>query len=61
MQANNLLQEVANTPARGGIDYELMGATMAAAVAAQPAPVVVYEEMRDFEQKVATYNELASI
>ena len=61
MQANNLLQEIANNPARGGIDYELMGATMAAAVAAQPAPVVVYEEMRDFEQKVATYNELASI
>lgn len=61
MQANNLLQEIANNPARGGIDYELMGATMAAAVAAQPAPVMVYEEMRDFEQKVATYNELASI
>lgn len=61
MQANNLLQEIANNPARGGIDYELMGATMAAAVAEQPAPVVVYEEMRDFEKKVATYNELASI
>lgn len=61
MQANNLLQEIANNPVRGGIDYELMGATMAAAVAAQPAPVMVYEEMRDFEQKVATYNELASI
>lgn len=60
-QANNLLQEIANNPARGGIDYELLGATMAAAVSAQPAPVVVYEEMRDFEKKVATYNELASI
>lgn len=61
MQANNLLQEIANNPARGGIDYEMFGAVTAAAVAALPAPVMVYEEMRDFEQKVATYDELASI
>lgn len=60
-QANNILQEVANNPARGGIDYELLGETMAAAVAAQPAPVVVYTELQDFGQKVATFNEIAKI
>lgn len=60
-QANNILQEVANNPARGGIDYELLGETMAAAVAAQPAPVVVYTELQEFGQKVATFNEIAKI
>ena len=60
-QANNILQEVANNPARGGIDYELLGETMAAAVAAQPAPVVVYTELQEFGQKVSTFNEIAKI
>ena len=60
-QANNILQEVANNPARGGIDYERLAATMAEAVAAQPAPVVVYKEMQEFGDKVATYDELAKI
>lgn len=60
-QANNILQEIANNPARGGFDYEAFGAVVAAAVAAQPAPVLVYEEMRDFEKKVATYDEMANI
>ena len=60
-QANNILQEVANNPARGGIDYELLGETMAAAVAAQPAPVVVYTELQEFGQKVSTFNEFAKI
>ena len=60
-QANALLQEIANNPARGGIDYEQMGAVMAAAVAAQPAPVVVYKELQDFGDRVTTYDEIASI
>ena len=60
-QANNILQEVANNPARGGIDYELLGETLAAAVAAQPAPVVVYTELQEFGQKVSTFNEIAKI
>lgn len=52
------LFEIANTPAVvGGIDYE----ALAAAMAAQPAPVVVYKELRDFENKVVTYNEIASV
>lgn len=60
-QANNLLQEIANNPSRGGIDYEALGATMAAAVAAQPAPVMVLKELADAQDKVSTYNEIASI
>lgn len=60
-QANNLLQEIANNPARGGFDIEAYAQATAAAVAAQPAPVVVYSEMQEFGQKVATYNEIASI
>lgn len=52
------LFEIANTPAAvGGIDYE----ALAAAMAAQPAPVVVYKELRDFENRVVTYNEIASV
>ena len=60
-QANNLLQEIANNPARGGFDYGQMTEAMVAAVAAQPAPVMVYQELRDFEQKVSTFDELAKI
>lgn len=60
-QANNLLQEIANNPARGGFDYSAMAEAMAVAVAAQPAPVMSYQEFTDFQQKVATYNELAKI
>lgn len=40
-----------------GIDYELM----AAANAALPAPVVVYKELEQFGDRIATYNEIASI
>lgn len=36
-------------------------AALASAIAAMPAPVVVYKELRDFDDKVATYNEIASI
>ncbi len=59
-QANNILHEIANNPLRGGASEE-MAAAMVAAVASQPAPVVVYQELRDFEQKVSTYNEIARI
>lgn len=40
-----------------GINYEML----AAAVAAQPAPVLALKELRDFEDKVTTYNEIASV
>lgn len=60
-QANNILQEIANNPLRMGWDMEAFGQTVAAAVAAQPAPVVVYSELQQFGQKVTTYDEIASI
>lgn len=56
-QASNLLYQMANSPIGSGFDYE----AMAAAMSAQPAPVVVYKELRDFESKVVTYNEIAKI
>ena len=40
-----------------GINYEMM----AAAMAAQPAPVVVYKELQEFGDKVSTFDEIASI
>lgn len=40
-----------------GMNYEML----AAAMSAQPAPVVVLKELRDANDKVATYNEIASI
>lgn len=40
-----------------GVNYELM----AAAMASTPAPVVVYKELQDFGDKVATFDEIASI
>jgi hypothetical protein len=60
-QANNLLQEIANNPARGGIDYGAMAEAMVAAVSAMPAPVMDYQEFKTFEQDVATYQEIAKI
>lgn len=59
-QANNLLQEIANNPARGGVSEE-MTAAFAAAVASLPAPVMVYKEFNDFKDNVAVYDELARI
>lgn len=58
-QANNLLQEIANNPVRGG--YEQMAGALADAVAALPAPVMVLKELQDFEQEVSTFNEIASV
>lgn len=52
------LFEIANTPAAiGGIDYE----ALAAAMAAQPAPVMDYTEFRQFGQKVSTYKEITRV
>lgn len=52
------LFEIANTPAAvGGIDYE----ALAAAMAAQPAPVMDYTEFKQFGQKVSTYKEITRI
>lgn len=56
-QASNVLYQMANSPTGFGFDYE----AMAAAMSAQPAPVVVYKELRDFESKVVTYNEIARV
>ena len=36
-------------------------AAMAAAVAALPAPVMVYREFNEFQNNVATFNEIASV
>lgn len=40
-----------------GINYEML----AAAVAAQPAPIMVLKELREEQDKVATFNEIASV
>lgn len=56
-QASNVLYQMANSPTGLGFDYE----AMAAAMSAQPAPVVVYKELRDFESKIVTYNEIARV
>ena len=60
-QANNLLQEIANNPARGGFDYGQMTEAMVAAVAAQPAQVLVLKELRDAQDKVINYDEITII
>lgn len=60
-QANAILQEIANNPARGGVDYGAMADALAAAVAAQPAPVVVYSELQEFGQKITNYQEIARV
>ena len=59
-QANNLLQEIANNPLRGGVSEE-MTAAFAKAVASLPAPVTVFTELRQFGEKVNTFNEIAKV
>ena len=59
-QANNILQEIANNPLRGGA-LEEMTAAFAKAAALLPAPVTVFSELREFGKKVTTFDELASI
>lgn len=56
-QASTVLYQMANSPVGVGFDYE----AMAAAMSAQPAPVVVYKELKEFEDKIATYNEITRI
>lgn len=59
-QANNLLQEIANNPLRGGVSEELTAA-LTAAFSALPAPVMGFKEFNDFKDNVAVYDELASV
>ena len=59
-QANNLLQEIANNPLRGGVSEE-MTAAFANAVATLPAPVMVLSELREFDKKVSTFDEIAKV
>lgn len=58
-QANTLLQEIANNPLRGGMDA--MTEALVTALEAMSAPVMVLQELRDFEQNVSTYDELSKI
>lgn len=58
-QANTLLQEIANNPLRGGMDA--MTEALVTALGSMPAPVMVLQELRDFEQNVSTYDELSKI
>ena len=46
---------------QAGYNLESMTAAMTAAVAAMPAPVMVYEEFKTFEGNVASFNEIAKI
>lgn len=55
-QQANLFQ-MANAQTSMGFDY----AALAAAMAAQPAPVMDYTEFKQFEQKVSNYQELTKI
>lgn len=48
-------------PTNSGIDYNLLGATMAEAVASQPAPVLDYAEFTAFQKNVTRYNEQANL
>lgn len=61
MDQQKELFKIANGGLTSGIDYELLGETMAAAVSSQPAPTVVWKEMKEFDQKVTTYKEIASL
>ena len=45
----------------GGFDYGAFADVVVAAVAAQPAPVMDYAEFTDFQQRTATYNEIARV
>lgn len=48
-------------PTNSGIDYNLLGATMAEAVASQPAPVLDYAEFTAFQKNVTRYNEQTNL
>lgn len=56
------LFEIANSEQSGfGIDYERLGVTMAAAVAAQPAPVLTYTEFETFQADTASARRVAYV
>lgn len=56
------LFDIANSGGQSfGIDYNAMAAAMATAVAAQPAPVVVYQELQDFGEGVSRAKEVAIV
>lgn len=55
------LQDAANNGLGMGVNYDAMAAAMTQAVAAMPAPRMVYEEFKAFEGDVTTYNEIAAI
>lgn len=59
-QATTALWNMANSPMTG-YSYEYMAAAMANAVAQLPAPVVGVKELTDVEDRVSTFNEIASI
>lgn len=60
-QQANLFDIANGGQVASGIDYQLLGNIMAEAVAQQPAPVLVYEEFTTFQERVTTYNEIATI
>ena len=57
-QQRNLL-DVANGQSAG--QFDMMTAAMSAALRNMPAPTMVYEEFKQFQQEVANYQEIASI
>lgn len=60
-QQANLFDIANGGQVSSGIDYQLLGNIMADAVAQQPAPVLVYEEFTTFQERVTTYNEIATL
>lgn len=60
-QANNILQEIANNPLRGGNGLEQMQVAMSNALSQMPAPVMVYKEFSQFTDRVSTYKEIAKV
>lgn len=59
-QQQRTFMDMANGRA-GGFDYAALADVMVAAVAAQPAPVMDYQEFKQFERQTATFNEIVRI
>lgn len=60
-QQGNLLYQIANSGTQASYNYEAMAQAMAQAVAAQPAPVVVYQELQDFGEQTQASKEAAIV
>lgn len=60
-QANTILQKIANNPTSSGFNYEQFAEAVAAGVAAQPAPILDFQEFTNFEKKTTTIKEFARI